>query len=140
MNIMACFILLAEDFPVDEVSQQIGLTCDEIMKKGDEILIGPNKDVTRIQTESSIMYSTGYLKTIDVEEPIQCIYTMLKPKKAQIIEVVEKYSLIAKFCIVINLTENPIIGINRNFIEFAADIHAEIEFDTYINCCEDENS
>lgn len=132
MEIMVNFTLLADDFPVDEVSEQIGLSYVEIIKKGDELRIGLNKDVTRIQTDSSIMYSTGYCTTIDVEEPLQYIYNMLMPKKAQIVDAVEKYALIAKFCIVINLTENPIVGLSRKFIEFAADIHAEIEFDTYI--------
>ncbi len=139
MEILVEFVLLSENFPIDEVNNQIGLPCSESIKKGDILHIGPNKDVLRVQTCSSLTYSTGYISTINVEEPLQKIYELLLPKKEQITELVEKYSLIAKFCIVINLSENPIIGLSSEFIKLASDIHAEIEFDTYIQGQETEN-
>ena len=61
------------------------------------------------------------------------MYNMLLTHEKQIVECVEKYNLNAKFCVVINLSENPVIGLSREFINLASRFHAEIEFDSYLN-------
>jgi len=58
---------------------------------------------------------------------------MLLPREKQIVECVEKYDLTAKFCVVINLTDNPAILLSCEFINLASRLHAEIEFDSYVN-------
>ena len=137
MQIMIEFILIAEEFPVDEVSACIGIDSCKIDKKGDVIHMGQYKQLTRIETHTSILYSTGYIETIAVEEPIEIIYNMLLPREKQIVECIENYNLDAKFCVVINLTDNPAIELSREFIDLASRLHAEIEFDSYVNY--DEN-
>lgn len=54
-------------------------------------------------------------------------------KKDCIVEVISEYGLTAKFCIVINLTDNLKILLSNQFIQLAAFLNAEIEFDTYLN-------
>lgn len=139
MEILVEFILVADNFPVEDVCKEIDIHYEKMIKNGDVLLIGPQKDVPRIQTSSSLVYSTGYINTIDVAEPLQIIYNMLYPKKQKIGEEIKKYSLKAKFCITINLTENPIIGISKEFVELASDLYSEIEFDSYIQCYENED-
>lgn len=58
---------------------------------------------------------------------------MLDPRRKQILESINQYELTSKFCIVINLTDNPEILLSKEFIELAAFLKAEIEFDTYLD-------
>ena len=133
METMVEFILVKEDFPIDEVYEKIGIaggTKESLEKKIFGTLLGENYDRAK---ECSITYSTGYFETIDVETPIKKIYTMLFPVKKQIIECIKTYELQPKFCIVINLTGNPIINLPNEFINLAAEFSADIEFDTYLD-------
>lgn len=133
MDIMVEFIMYKEgDFPVDETNKMVGLPNGKILKKGDSIYSSYNKFI-RIETQTSIMYTTGYIETISVTEPIKQIYNMLVPRKMQILESINQYELTSKFCIVINLTGNPEILLSQEFIELAAFLKAEIEFDTYLD-------
>jgi hypothetical protein len=133
MEIMVEFIMFAEEFPVDKVRDRIGIDGCKIDKKGDVALMGQYKQLSRIETHTSILYTTGYIETIDVKDPIEQIHDMLLPREKEITECVEKYSLTAKFCVVINITDNPAISLSREFIALAAKLHAEIEFDTYLD-------
>lgn len=133
MEIMVEFIMFAEEFPTDEVITQIGIDCYRICKKGDIVLMGQHKQLSRIETHTSVMYSTGYIETISTEEPIKKMYNILDPRKTQILESINQYGLTAKFCIVINLTNNPEISLSQEFVQLAAYLKAEIEFDTYLD-------
>ena len=133
MNIMVEFIIWAEDFPTEYVSKKIGIPHSEIIQKGDILYTGQNKDIPKLQTSSSITYSTGYINTINVEKPLKYMKHILYPSKDKIVELIKLYSLTSKFCIVINLTENPIISLSKEFIKFASELNAEIEIDSYID-------
>jgi|GEM_PF-436056 len=134
MEIMVEFIMFKEgEFPVDEVKTQIDIAKCKINKKGDLIRFGEYKQLSRIETHTIIEYTTGYIETINVEEPIKIMYDMLLPREKQIVECVEKYDLTAKFCVVINLTDNPAILLSCEFINLVSRLHAEIEFDSYVN-------
>ncbi|NLZ45427.1 MAG: DUF4279 domain-containing protein, partial [Clostridiales bacterium] len=73
------------------------------------------------------------IETISTEEPIKKMYNILDPRKTQILESINQYGLTAKFCIVINLTNNPEISLSQEFVQLAAYLKAEIEFDTYLD-------
>lgn len=133
MEIMVEFFLISEDFPADEVSAYIGIGNCKILKRGDLIFSSYNNKFIRIETHTSIEYTTGYVETISVEEPIKIMYNTLLPRKNQILECIERHELAAKFCVVINLTDNPEISLSREFIALASEFHAEIEFDSYVN-------
>lgn len=133
MTIMTEFILYADDFPVDNVIKTIGISEYECVKKGDVIYYGENKALQRIEDCSSITYSTDYIETDDLKKPIEIIVKMLSCVSKKIIECIQTYGLTAKFCVVINLTDNPIIELSKEFINIAASFNASIEFDSYVN-------
>jgi len=140
MEIMVEFIMLSEeDFPADEVSTQIGIDGCKIDKKGDTVFMGQYKQLSRIETHTSIMYSTGYIETIDVEVPIKMMYDMLFHRERKIAKNVQKYKLDTLFCVVINLTDNPSIVLSPEFIDLASRLHAKIEFDSYVDYDEKGN-
>ncbi len=139
MEIMVEFIMFTEDFPVEEISAQIGIDSCKIVKKGDVRYMGQFKQLSRIETHTSIMYSTGYIQTVDVKVPIRKICDMLLSREKQILEYIERYKLNTRFCVVINLTDNPIIELSREFIDLASRLHAEIDFDSYVNYDDDGN-
>ena len=69
----------------------------------------------------------------DVDVAVNKIYNILIEHKLSIKECIEKYSLTAKFYIVINLSDNPIIEISNKFINLVSDLNADISFDTYLD-------
>lgn len=133
MKIMVEFILWSDNLPVDKVINEIGIHYTEKLIKDEIRLIGPQKNIPKVNETSSITYSTGYVKSIDVKRPIEIMYNMLYKHQKAIVKIIEKYNINPKFCIVINLTDNPIIELSNKFITLASELHAEIEFDTYIN-------
>lgn len=137
MTIMVEFIIFADDFPIDIVAEKIGIDNYEYTIKGDIAFCGENKKIQRKEDCNSILYSTGYIDTNDVKKPIENMYKMLSPAAEQISDCVERYQLNAKFCIVINLTDNPVIELPYEFIKLASEIHAFIEFDSYVNYDDD---
>lgn len=140
MTIMTEFILYADDFPVDEVIKIIGINKYECEKNGDVILCGENKDLQRVADCNSIRYSTDYIETNDVNKTVEIMLKMLSPVCEKISECIKKYKLTAKFCIVINLTDNPMIELSEEFIKLAAKFNAFIEFDSYVNYSDNVNT
>lgn len=132
MEIMVEFILFSSDFPVEEVYKKIGIEGESqrLMKASFPTL--SNGNYIR-EKECSITYSTGYIATIDVDDPIESIFNMLHSREDQIIRCINAYQLQSKFCVVINLTDNPIIELSKKFIDMASRLQASIEFDSYVN-------
>lgn len=133
MEIMVEFMMFSDDFPVEEVIRKIDIPDYEVDKKGEIRKVGPDKSIAKLNEESVILYSTGYIETIDVDKPIQHMCSILIPHKKQIVECINQFELNAKFCIVINLTDNPIICLSREFIDLVSELHAEIELDSYVD-------
>lgn len=133
MEIMVEFILFSEKFPIDEVYEKIGIVEGKKEDREEAQFETLSGGVYIREKECSVTYFTGYIETIDVEEPVKKIYDMLLPHEKEIAECIEKYRLNAKFCVVINLSDNPIIGLSKEFINLASKFHAEIEFDSYID-------
>lgn len=94
--------------------------------------IGPNKNIEKINEESSLLYSTDYIKTVEVEHAMPKMIDMLKPNLKNIISVINQYKLHAKFCVVVDLPEKPIIYFSSDVIKAMAQLSAKIEFDMYI--------
>lgn len=134
MAIMTEFILYADDFPVDEAIKIIGINKYECEKNGDVIFYGENKDLQRTADCSSITYSTDYIETNDINRSVEIMLKMLSPVSEKISQCIEEYKLTSKFCIVINLTDNPMIELSEEFIKLAAKFNAFVEFDSYVNC------
>lgn len=133
MEIMVEFILWSDTFPVYQFIEKIDIPYSEKLIKDEIRYIGPDKNIPKVNETSSITYATGYIETVEVKKPLDIMYNMLSVKQDLLIELIEKYNLNSKFCIVINLTDNPIIDLSNKFINLASKLHAEIEFDTYLD-------
>lgn len=131
MKIMVEYLLVSSSFPTQEVYEAIGL--NGIQKQEEEITIPTmcGKNYIR-EKSSSITYSTGYIETLDVRIPLEKLYNLLLDREEQIIKYINKYNIQSRFCIIINLTDNPIIQIPHKFMELACRLQADIEVDSYI--------
>lgn len=128
-------LILFSDNPnldVDLVSKFIGIFPVNKESIGDTVYFGETNNLKREVDVSSLMYSTECIKTVEVEVAIKNVVKLIEPKLNNIIEAVHKYRLTSKFCIVISLPEKPIVFLPKEFVEIAAQLRAEIEFDTYI--------
>lgn len=132
MGIKTEFILYGDNFPVHELADELKLQKISIETKGQIRHIGPNAIESRIADCTSLLYETEYIDPIDVGVSLDVAYTALAPHVNQIKEYINKYHLTAKFVVVINLSENPIISIPAKFIHLANELCAEIQFDSYI--------
>lgn len=79
------------------------------------------------------MLQTAEVDTIDTEDVLNTMYNALLPDVDKLKEYINNYQLSAKFVIVINLSENPVMGLSKNFIHLASELNAEVEFDSYID-------
>lgn len=122
------------DISMNDLSQAIGIFPAECESIGDIKRYGAFKNFERAVDTSSLMYSTGYIDTIEVEIAINKMISIIEPKLYQIVDIINKYGLNAKFCIVVALSEKPIIAIPSTFIQIMAKMSAELEFDTYFDC------
>ena len=132
MGIMIEFILFSPSFPVEEVYDQIGLAGE--MQQLSEMTFSTLSNGSYVrEKESSITYSTGYVETVDVGDLTEKIFNILHSREKYIINCINTYHLHSKFCVVINLTENPIIELSEKFIGMASRLQSSIDFDSYIN-------
>lgn len=128
-NILVEFIIIGEEFPIDKISEQLSIKPTEYYNKGDKV---NNRDIRRKETSWSI--SSGYEVSLDINNQLEKIVSLIKPKTDILKELKEQYQLEYKFCIVIRVEENqaPAIYLERDVIEFANDIKADFDFDLYI--------
>lgn len=133
-GIMVELILWSDnaDISMNDLSQAIGIFPVECKSVGDVKHYGAFKNFERVVGTSSLMYSTGYIDIIEVEFAINKMISIIEPKLSEIVSIVDKYGLNVKFCIVVALSEKPIIVMPSTFIQIMAKMYAELEFDTYI--------
>ena len=117
------------DTSIADLSRAIGIFPVKCESIGDV-----KQQSERVVDTSSLLYSTGYIDTIEVETAINKMVDMIAPKLSEIVSLVDQYRLNAKFCIVIALSESPIILVPSDFIQIMAKMHAMLEFDTYFYC------
>lgn len=116
---------------IDEVCKSINLYPVEKESMGAVKFYGESKQMKRIVDVSSLMYSTDYIETIEVECAVNKMISMIQPRIHDLISAVNQYNLHAKFCVVINVSEKPIIILPSEFAKVMAWLSAEIEFDLY---------
>lgn len=136
MNIKIEFVLFSRKFPIDLVYETIGVTGYKNITKKTKFNTLSNDEYIK-DDEYSITYSAETTDTIDVNAAINKMYNMLIEHKLSIKECIESYNLTAKFYIVINLSDNPIMEISNKFINLASDLNADISFDTYLDYADD---
>lgn len=132
MGIMVELLLVSDSFPMEEVYGAIGLD-GELEHQDEKVFPTPSGKSYVRQKNDCITYSTGYIETDDARIPLIKIYEMLSEREKIIKDCMEKYRLTAKFCIVINLTENPGVIFPKEFIGLVYRLDAKLEMDTYIH-------
>lgn len=136
---MVSFSLYGDEFPIDYVTESMGIEPTNSYKKGDVIVRPHNPYVisTKIQfrKETAWELSTGYQESFDVKEQMDQILERLKNKAAIINQLKTKYDLECGFSIVIIMEngDTPGLHLDNEQIEFANSIKAEFDIDLYAN-------
>ena len=134
-RIMIEFTLWTEnpEVDIDNINQIIDIFPVEKESIGDIKYYGEKNKLKRYADVSSLMYSTGYINTIEVEYALKKMLSLISPSISNLINIVNEYKLNSKFCIVIDTIEKPIISIPSDIIKVIAELSAEIDFDIYNN-------
>ncbi|MFD4820914.1 DUF4279 domain-containing protein [Peribacillus butanolivorans] len=135
---MAYFSVFGDEFPLEVVTDILGIEPTKTYKKGDiiEKINNPNLVSTKIRRrkETDWTLSTGYQESYDINNQLNTILKSLEGKTKELKQLKEKYSLEFLFMIVIQVEndEKSAMYLQKNIIDFASLIQAEIHFDLYI--------
>lgn len=134
-RIMIEFTLWSEnpEVDIDNISKIINIFPVEIESIGDIKYYGEKNNLKRYVDVSSLMYSTDYINTIEVECALKKMFSLINPSLSNLINIVNEYKLNSKFCIVIDTIEKPIISLPSDIIKTISQLSAEIDFDFYNN-------
>lgn len=110
-----------------EIANIIGFKPTFLWKEGDRI----RKDLFR--KESSLVYSTGYIKSFDVEIILNIIIQKLEPNIFSLSEYLLKNNLKSKFDIVLRISGDQIPShfLSNKFINLCSQLNADIETDIF---------
>jgi hypothetical protein len=133
------FSLFGDDFPIDYVTELLGIKPTNSYKKGNVIVrtrksnVGPTKEQLRKETAWEL--GTDYQESYEVNEQLDQIIRPLKNKATIINQLKSKYNLECVFSIVIIIEngDTPSLHLDNEQIEFANIIKAEIDIDLYAN-------
>ncbi|MGE1126296.1 DUF4279 domain-containing protein [Bacillus wiedmannii] len=135
---MAYFSATGDIFPVEAITEALSIEPTRTYKKGDVVARrnNPNLVSTKIiyRKETDWTLSTGYQESYDINNQLHVILKSLAGKIEQLKHLKKKYSLQFLFMIVIQVenNESPAMYLQKNIIDFASSIQAEIHFDLYI--------
>lgn len=99
-QVMVYFSLYGDEFPIDYVTDKLGIQPTNSYRKGDLI---PNRSTKVYRKETSWDLGTEYEESIDVNDQLQKIMQQLQNKSSNINELIKAYSLACKFFIVIKI-------------------------------------
>ncbi|MCK1995131.1 DUF4279 domain-containing protein [Peribacillus muralis] len=135
---MAYFSVFGDEFPLEVITDILGIEPTKTYKKGDiiEKINNPNLVSTKIRRRKETVWtlSTGYQESYDINNQLNTILKSLEGKTKELKQLKEKYSLEFLFMIVIQVEndEKPAMYLQKNIIDFSSLIQAEIHFDLYI--------
>lgn len=132
------FSLFGDTFPLDYVTEKLGITPSNTYTKGDIITHLP---ITLARKETAWVLDTGYQESLDVNDQLQQVITLLRKKAFIINEIKMNYSVECKIFIVAEIEEGdiPAIYLDRDVIRFASIIEAEFDIDLYAYPYEESN-
>ena len=127
-TIRAYLSLFSDHFPLEDVTERLGVQPTSTYRKGD-------KGKYSIKKETSWDFETEEMYTLYVSEPINEILDIFESKINLINEIKNDYDLTIKLFIVIVIEDNcsPAIIIDHRLVSFLHAISAEIDIDQYIN-------
>jgi hypothetical protein len=131
-KVMVCFSIYGDTFPLDYVTEKLGITPTNTYGKGDVV---PNRSTTRYRLETTWDLGTDYQESLDVNEQLHQIINQLRDKVTIINKIKKAYPVECKFFIVIIIEEGytPALYLNKEVINFASSIEAEVDIDLYAN-------
>ncbi|PAE39016.1 DUF4279 domain-containing protein [Bacillus sp. 7884-1] len=133
---MAYFSAVGDEFPLEVVTNVLGIEPTKTYRKGDVIESNPNLVSTKIRRriETDWTLSTGYQESYDINDQLNLIQKSVEGKTKELKQLKEKYSLEFLFMVVIQVENNetPSMYLQKDIIDFASIIQAEIHFDLYI--------
>ncbi|WP_341519384.1 DUF4279 domain-containing protein [Bacillus paramobilis] len=135
---MAYFSATGDIFPVEAITDALNIEPTRTYKKGDVVARRDNPNLVSTKTlyrkETDWTFSTGYQESYDINNQLHIILKSLEGKTEQLKHLKKKYSLEFLFMIVIQVenNESPAMYLQKEIINFACSIQAEIHFDLYI--------
>ncbi|WP_368905939.1 DUF4279 domain-containing protein [Bacillus wiedmannii] len=135
---MAYFSVTGDAFPVEAITDALSIEPTRTYKKGDVVARhdNPNLVSTKViyRKETDWTLSTGYQESYDINNQLHVILKSLEGKTEQLKQLKEKYDLQFLFMVVIQVenNESPAMYLQKEIINFASFIQAEIHFDLYI--------
>ena len=132
---MAYFSAFGEDFPVDIITDVLGMEPTKTFNKGD-VIHHPNlvSTTSKRRKHTDWVLSTGYQESYDINDQLDLLLVSLGGKTEELNQLQKKYDLEYLFMIVIEIVndEKPAMYLEKNMIDFSSLIQAEIQFDLYI--------
>ncbi|AJY73852.1 hypothetical protein VN24_03520 [Paenibacillus beijingensis] len=127
-SIIARFKIYADDFSIDDVS-------NVLQKDPSDFTIKGQQGKFTVAKETSWNIYTPMSESLDVNQQLGELLSILRPKKVQLLELKDKYQLNYLFSIIIKIKNNqtPAIYFEHDIIEFAHDIKAEFDIDLYVS-------
>lgn len=135
---MAYFSATGDIFPVEAITDALSIEPTRTYKKGDVVAKrdNPNLVSTKIiyRKETDWTLRTGYQQSYDINNQLHVILKSLEGKTEQLKHLKQKYSLEFLLMVVIQVenNESPAMYLQKEIINFASSIQAEIQFDLYI--------
>ncbi|MCR8842638.1 DUF4279 domain-containing protein [Paenibacillus sp. SC116] len=135
-KVKAYFSLFGDDFPLDVVTEQLGIKPTMAYRKGDVIKRKSSiKHDGRVHYRKETAWDLGmdYEESLDVDDQLSKIINVLSDKREVIVEIQNRFCVECKLFIVIIVEEGltPVLFLNKRAIDFAHAIHAEIDIDLY---------
>ncbi|MED0936027.1 DUF4279 domain-containing protein [Bacillus mobilis] len=135
---MAYFSATGDIFPLEAITETLSIEPTRTYKKGDVVARRDNpnlvftKNLYRKETDWTL--STGYQESYDINNQLHVILKSLEEKTEQLKQLKKKYDLEFLFMVVIQVenNESPAMYLQKDIIDFASSIQAEIHFDLYI--------
>lgn len=138
-NVMTYFEIKGDDFPIDYVTETLGINPTRSYKKGEEITRPNNPNVIstkkRYRTYTSWQFGTEYVKTLYANEQAKKVISPLLNKINELLEIKERYDclFVLMQVPVIEQGHSPALGYDKEVIDFCSVIGASIDIDLYVN-------
>ncbi|MDD8001484.1 DUF4279 domain-containing protein [Bacillus cereus] len=135
---MAYFSATADIFPVEAITDALSIEPTRTYKKGDVVAKRDNPNLVSTKKlyrkETDWTLSTGYQQSYDINNQLYVILKSLEGKTEQLKHLKKKYGLEFLFMIVIQVenNESSAMYLQKDIIDFASSIQAEIHFALYI--------
>ncbi|MCU0544308.1 MAG: DUF4279 domain-containing protein [Oscillatoriaceae cyanobacterium Prado104] len=127
-EIYAYFMLTGMEFDPDEVTAKVSIKPTEIWRKGDPI---NSRGTMRHQENGWTVYSQ-IEKSADLEEHINSVFEQLQAGWVPLVELCKCYAAEIACVIYYRSGSVPAIHFDRDIVDRAAKLNAEIDVDLYV--------